>query len=195
MKWTVVDDMQIFMSTVVNDGCNYSSMIKWLRNTYSSVPREYGNKLQFATLTGLRPGEACQSVNLIQTDLDNYLKKDRTILEHYRYPDIFIRHTKKAYLSVVNDDIVELAKRCKKCGCNALRLYITRRGMKMKMNYCSKIFATNLRRHGIAAEIIDLLNGRIPNSVFARHYFRPDFDREMKSIRECILGLHKEIRT
>lgn len=86
----------------------------------------YGNILIFGTLVGLRPDEACQSINLIQTYLDNYLKTDWMTLEHYKYPDIFIRRTKKAYISIVNKDPIELAKNC---GYNALRLYITKRGI------------------------------------------------------------------
>ncbi|MDR4513049.1 MAG: hypothetical protein MRJ93_15240 [Nitrososphaeraceae archaeon] len=46
----------------------------------------------------------------------------------------------------------------------------------MHMNYCSKIFATYLRSNGIKQEIIDLLQGRIPKSIFVRHYYRPDLD-------------------
>ena len=30
-------------------------------------------------------------------------------LEHFRYPDIFIRRTKKAYISIVTDEIIEIA--------------------------------------------------------------------------------------
>jgi intergrase/recombinase len=44
----------------------------------------------------------------------------------------------------------------------------------MNMAYCRKIFATYLRNQGIEPETIDLLQGRIPKSVFDRHYFRPD---------------------
>ncbi|MEZ5391267.1 MAG: integrase [Nitrososphaeraceae archaeon] len=58
----------------------------------------------------------------------------------------------------------------------ALICYIKRRNIPMHMNYCSKIFATYLRSNGIKQEIIDLLQGRIPKSIFVRHYYRPDLD-------------------
>jgi len=48
----------------------------------------------------------------------------------------------------------------------------------MNMNYCRKIFATYLRNRGIESEIIDLLQGRIPQSVFLRHYYRPNINYE-----------------
>ena len=44
------------------------------------------------------------------------------------------------------------------------------------MSYCRKIFATYLRNEGIESEIIDMLQGRIPNSIFVRHYYRPSLN-------------------
>lgn len=44
------------------------------------------------------------------------------------------------------------------------------------MYYCRKVFATFLRNAGIEAEIIDLLQGRISQSVFVKHYYKPDLN-------------------
>ncbi len=43
----------------------------------------------------------------------------------------------------------------------------------LKYHTAAKIFATFLRNEGLESEIIDLLQGRIPNSIFVRHYYRP----------------------
>jgi intergrase/recombinase len=43
--------------------------------------------------------------------------------------------------------------------------------------------------NGVESELIDLLQGRIPKTVFARHYFRPDFDRDVERIRKMIGSL------
>ena len=96
----------------------------------------------------------------------DYLK-DNTILEHYKYPSIFIRRTKKAYISVVNEIILDLAKQSGDHSYNALRLTIKRKELGMNMSFCRKIFATHLRNNGIEQEIIDPLQGRLPKSVFA----------------------------
>ena len=61
----------------------------------------------------------------------------------------------------------------------------------MNMAYCRKIFATYLRINGIEQEIIDLLQGRTPKSVFAKHYFRPDFDYQ--KIKHVINSLYNSI--
>jgi intergrase/recombinase len=58
--------------------------------------------------------------------------------------------------------------------------------------YCRKIFATFLRTNGIEQELIDLLQGRIPKSVFVRHYYRPDLQRFDK-IRPLLDNLYNQL--
>ena len=51
------------------------------------------------------------------------------------------------------------------------------------MAYCRKIYASWLRQSGIESEIVDLLQGRVPKMVFARHYFTPSIDYIDRVIR------------
>jgi intergrase/recombinase len=148
--------------------------------------------LLFNTLTGLRPDEACKAIQIIQKE-DGYVRKDLMILEHYKFPDIFIRRTKKAYITIVTDSILKLAKQASNCGYNALRLAVKRKKLDMNMVYCRKIFATYLRTQGVEQESIDLLQGRAPKSVFARNYFRPAFKEERKKVILCLEKLYQEI--
>jgi intergrase/recombinase len=150
-------------------------MLGWLKNTCYQLPKSHRNILTYCTLTGLRPDEACQSISIIKKDIDNYLNKDKKILEHFKYRYIFLRKTKQAYISIVNDSILELADNASSFSYNALRCHLRRKNIQMNMNYCRKIFATFMRNNGIEQEIIDLLQGRISKSVFVRHYYRPDF--------------------
>lgn len=64
----------------------------------------------------------------------------------------------------------------------------------MNMNFCRKIYASWLRQSGIESEIVDLLQGRVPHSVFARHYFRPSVDYKMR-VLEALHELRKQIDT
>jgi intergrase/recombinase len=48
------------------------------------------------------------------------------------------------------------------------------------MKYCRKIFVLHLRESGNEGEIVDLLQGRVPKTVFARHYFTPSLDYKAK---------------
>ena len=154
---------------------------------YLKLPQSYGNILLFNALTGLRPEEAIQSIKILHSEPSDYLK-DNTILEHYKYPSIFIRRTKKAYISVVNEIILGIALQAGDHSYNALRLLIKRNGLDMNMAFCRKIFATYLRNNGNEQETIDLLQGRTPKSVFARHYFRPDLN--FHSIKGSINSLY-----
>ena len=58
----------------------------------------------------------------------------------------------------------------------------------MNMSVCRKIFATFLRNEGVEQEMIDLLQVRIPKSVFVRHYYRPD-SSNLDIIRERLVSL------
>jgi intergrase/recombinase len=48
------------------------------------------------------------------------------------------------------------------------------------MKYCRKIFVLHLRESGNEGEIVDLLQGRVPKTVFARHYFTRSLDYRAK---------------
>ncbi len=58
----------------------------------------------------------------------------------------------------------------------SIRKKIKKIGLKTNMYYCRKVFATYLRNNGIEREIIDLLQGRTPSSIFVNHYYRPDIN-------------------
>ena len=64
----------------------------------------------------------------------------------------------------------------------------------MNMHYSRKIFSPYLRQYaGIESEIIDLLQGRMPNTVFAKHYFRPNLQQYNKKVLFALNKLKKEI--
>jgi intergrase/recombinase len=92
---------------------------------------------------------------------------------------------------VLTDPILQIAKQASNCGYNALRLAVKRKGLDMNMSYCRKIFATYLRMQGIEQETIDLLQGRAPKSVFARHYFKPDFNYDR--LKTVVDSLYKKV--
>ena len=59
------------------------------------------------------------------------------------------------------------------------------------MHYCRKIFSSYLGQYaGIESEIVDLLQGRTPNTVFAKHYFRPN----LQEYRQKALDALKELQ-
>src|SRR4051795_11409473 len=92
----------------MNGEQNYTSMMEWLKNCCSKLSPSCINIFLFNALIGLRPDEACKAIILVHKE-DNYVRRDLMILEHYRYPDIFIRTTKKTYISILTESILELA--------------------------------------------------------------------------------------
>lgn len=91
---------------------------------------------------------------------------------HYEYRSIFIR-TKKDYIGIVDEKISELATDLSKDGLegrkiifSAIRSYSNRNNLKFNLHHFRKIFATYLRIKGIGQEIMDLLQKRIPQTVF-----------------------------
>jgi intergrase/recombinase len=194
LKWSSADPAHDF-SLILNNGKDLNYMIKWLKDTHSRLPRKYANMLLFNTLTGLRPSEACTAIGLIHTDSNNYINRSNHTLEHFRYP-CFIRRTKKAYISIYNDKIIEVAKDTRKDITYSFLKYLFRKyGLSLNTSFCRKIFGTYLRLRGIEQETIDLLQGRSPKSVFARHYFRPNFTEEKEKVTVCLDDLYREINT
>jgi hypothetical protein len=77
---------------------NFSEMISQLKDTCLKLDnKKYSNVLIFCTLTGLRPAEACTSLQLLRerNNHDGYLNKENMIIEHFRIPSTFLRRTRK----------------------------------------------------------------------------------------------------
>ena len=198
LKWSDSNkSIKVFNAIFQGEGNNYSSMLKWIKDVVAVLPKDYQNIILFNTLTGLRPDEAQKAIWFIKTKESEYVDKDKGILKHYQFPEMFLRQTKNAYLSLINDDILEIAKATpdKEQYLVGLRKRIIKNNYKMNMYYCRKVFATFLRNRGIEPEIIDLLQGRISNSVFVNHYYRPDINEIItKRIRPVLDELMKELR-
>jgi intergrase/recombinase len=99
------------------------------------------------------------------------------MLMHYKFPKSFLRISKKAYVSIINKDILQIAREAiSGFTYSSLRKRFQRYDLPMNMYYCRKVFATYLRNKGIEQEIVDLLQGRTPSSIFVTHYYRPDIN-------------------
>ena len=60
------------------------------------------------------------------------------------------------------------------------------------MSICIKDICYLSKNNGVERETIDILQGRSPKSVFARHYYKPDFLNDSK-IKDCIDSLYKAL--
>jgi intergrase/recombinase len=63
-----------------------------------------------------------------------------------------------------------------------------RKGINLRMKELRSYYASFMVRHGIISEEVDILQGRVPKSVFARHCLKENpkefRDRTLKAISE-----------
>jgi hypothetical protein len=141
LKWSSTNTLDVF-ERIMNNGTTYDKMMEYVKQVLPILPRSHANVLIFATLTGLRPVEACKSVQLIHTDLANYLNSDLFILEHFKWKDIFIRSTKKSFISVMTDRLLQIAQSADAQSYTSIYAYLHKRGLPMRMNYCRNLWDT-----------------------------------------------------
>lgn len=194
LNWSTGTEKLDAFTRFFDDNNSLDSMIGSLKEAIQMLPKSYSDFLIFSTLTGLRASETIESVRLICSSTNEYYDPESKCLEHFRFPQLFLRRTKAAYISIVDDEIIGIAKSIDKTPTyNGLKTARRRRNLSMQMKYCRKIYASYLRQSGIETEIIDLLQCRVPKSVFARHYFRPSADYKdrvlaaLKTLRQKIL--------
>jgi intergrase/recombinase len=166
-----------------------------------------GQIIKFACLVGLRPAEVVESVRLLNNNNNNllpatdyyYYNAKRQALEHFRFPSVFLRQTKNAYISFVTPEMMMLAIITVQQSdneaipsYNAIRLTCRRKGIYMDMRLCRKVFASWLHRCGISDIMIDLLQGRTGKSVLVNHYIKLSQDYK-EQILGALNGLKKEL--
>ena len=113
LQWSTGTEKIDAFTRFFDDTRDLDTMLQWLKEAIAMLPTDYANFFLFCTLTGMRASECVEAVRLIndsQTCL-TYYNPQQQILQHYRFPDIFIRRTKAVYISVVNDQIVGIARR------------------------------------------------------------------------------------
>jgi intergrase/recombinase len=177
IKWLNTDDSFNSFLRIVNN--NHSNLGEWYKTAQSIL---HGNEklwLRFNLLTGLRKQESINSFNLIiklsnEDKLSEYWNEELRLLEHFKYADLFLRQTKKVYISTVTKELINEITNSQAVTYSAIRKRLTRNKQTLRIKELRSYFATYLRKNGIISEYIDLLQGRIPKSVFARHYLKVD---------------------
>ncbi len=186
LKWKKeVDDFAFFEKDDIG------KMIECVKEMIKILPQTCANTILYTTLVGLRASESCESIRLIKANTNDYYNEQFGILEHFKHKQ-FVRRTKKAFISVVDQDILDIARNsCETY--NVIQLRLKRLGKPCKFKYGRRIYATYLRDNGIPSEVIDVFQGRTPQTVFSRHYYSPDMVKYCTRIRDLITQLRTEI--
>jgi intergrase/recombinase len=193
LKWSKGDSMQHFQR-FFNEGLDYNAMLQRIKEMIRLLPPFMSNITKFACLIGLRSSEVVESVKLLNfggAPRQAYYNPERQALEHFRFPEIFLRQTKKAYISFVTPEMLKTLSLSEERvpSYNQIRLACWRHGIKMDMRYCRKIFASHLRASGIQPEIIDMLQGRVSQSILTRHYLVPQ-----SSLKDDVLNALEKLQ-
>jgi intergrase/recombinase len=177
LHWTNGDESLRSLQRFFNSELSLDKMIERIKEIAQKLPTQMGQIIRFGTLTGLRPAEIIESVRLINDKeaFPTYYDSDRMILQHFKFPDIFLRQTKKAFLSFMTPLMVENVSNMKKFHVtySAIRHACNRKGIACDLHLCRKVFASHLRNEGIQPEVVDILQGRVSQSVLTRHYLVP----------------------
>jgi hypothetical protein len=203
LKWTTGNESLQAMERFFNPEMSLDHMLHKVREMMRVLPPDISDVIRFASITGLRPGEACESVGLLNCHPvdksvtgDRYYNHEQQCLEHFRFPSIFLRQTKKAYISYLSRDnyryFANLGPNTP--GWNAIRLTCRHKKIHMDMRFCRKIFASHLIKSGIDSNTVDMLSGRCPSSVLVRHYQVPDSSLSQK-VLNAVSELQKQITT
>ncbi len=158
LKWTTGNESLTSLQRFFNLKTGLEYMLKRVKEMMRVLPDHTSAVIKFALLTGLRPSEAYESVRLIITTSGKiaesskepqYYNPEQQTLEHFRFAEIFLRPTKKAFLSHLST--VNYYHAIAKIGSktpnwNAIRLTCRRRNINMEMRFCRKILASHLRQ-------------------------------------------------
>jgi hypothetical protein len=107
LKWSTAGSQNLStFERFFDDSRTLEKMIEWVRKALRVLPDNMGNAVVFNCLTGLRPNESLSAIRLIKDPetFKTYYKEDKQCLEHFKFPEIFLRCTKCAYISVVDRD-------------------------------------------------------------------------------------------
>ncbi|MDQ4067850.1 MAG: hypothetical protein M3114_09720, partial [Thermoproteota archaeon] len=161
LKWSTGNENLAAFQRFFDDSKTLDTMLQWVREAVKVLPEHMAAIIKFNVLTGLRPAEAIQAVRLLNTTNVNnhviniqaphqYYNPERQALEHFRFPEIFLRRTKSAYISIIElEQLSAIAQMRGKTTTpptyEVLRFRLERSGVKCHLGYCRKIFGSWLR--------------------------------------------------
>ncbi len=98
-----------------------------------------------------------------------YYDKELCCHCHFKYPKLFIRNTKNVYISFVKESLIEEIANSEPVTYQQVRQKLQRKNIPTKINEVKDYFGTYMLQHGILGAEVNLLQGRIPVSVFIWH--------------------------
>jgi intergrase/recombinase len=170
-----------------------SEILKWYNEANLILRDNERIFLKYLLYSGLRKEEGIKSFNRIielakSNRLSEYYDTNLNCLMHFKYPKDFIRRTKNCFISFVPENLVMEIANNELVTYEQIRKRLHRNKLKCRINELRDYFGTFLLQHGILEAEINLMQGRIPPSIFIKHYWSPKLselrDRIFKAISE-----------
>ncbi|MCW4044253.1 MAG: integrase [Candidatus Bathyarchaeota archaeon] len=174
LKWAGKSKDDVFIERL-NKIQNPEEIWQWIRDLKRLRP-EFAVFVDFLAVTGLRLVEAVSAYNLViklaaERKLADYYVHDKAVLEHYKFKELFLRNTKKAFVSFVPQDLVYHVAESKQLNKFTIQTS-TKRVLPLRFSDVREAHATFMTKY-LKQQEIDFLHGRVTGSVFMQHYFNP----------------------
>jgi len=176
LKWSSGKSEDYLISRMAHTE-NNENVLEWVKQVKAKIPK-LSVFMDFMILSGLRLREAVNSYNLIialarEGRLNEYYNFENEALEHYRFKSLFIRRSKKVFVSFIPERLIEEISKQEKLTLYQISNYV-RRDKKLKSRFpeLREYYATVMTKWLNQSEI-DFLQGRISGSVFMKNYFNP----------------------
>jgi len=192
IKWSSGDTDQVIIKRLLKRN-NEGELQNWIREVKERIP-QISCFVDLIAATGLRYVEALNAYNLIvslarESRLGDYYED--SILKHYEYPEIFIRKTKKVFISIVPDYVVMEISKSESLTHDTIKKKMQRRGIKFRFSDLREYWASKMVRYLKQPEI-DFLMGHISANVFMMNYFNPMLIADLK--KRTLQGIRKILR-
>ena len=190
IKWVRPDS---FMSFLRIFNSNNKNVLEWYSSAIPNLESNGKLLLKYLLHSGLRKEEAIKSFNLIvklhsENRLNEYYDQTLKCLCHFKYPKDFLRNTKNVYVTFITEELLSQIAKSKPITYESIRKKLSRKNIPVKINELRDYYATYLLNHGILHPEIDLLQGRIPPSIFIKHYWSPRLselrDRTLEALKQ-----------
>ncbi|MEM3714004.1 MAG: integrase [Nitrososphaeria archaeon] len=173
-------------------------VLKWFKEAQSVLGDNEKLFLRFILYSGLRKDEGIKSFNRIvelakSNRLNEYYDFNLNCLMHFKYPKDFIRKTKNCFISFLPKSLIMEIANSKPVSYEAIRKKLRRNNMKIRINELRDLYGTYLLQHGILEVEINLLQGRIPPSIFVKHYWSPKLSEFKDRVFKALIELEQTI--
>jgi intergrase/recombinase len=181
-KWSGRNSDDLIIARLLKN-VDKQAIFQWIRDVKAKA-REVSDLIDFMLVSGLRLVEAIESNNLIirldkEGKLDTYYREDKETLEHFRFKDLFIRNSKKTFISFVHPTVVYRLAMNEPLEYGNVQKMVSWRTGKLRFADIRELHNTLLNKYLTQPEI-DFLAGRVSTNVFMTNYFNINLVDDVK---------------